>query len=100
MIAGCIKLYEVLRDTKIERALANAQALGSLTPKTKEWMSVEFYELLSQTNLKKIARIMPASVFHQLGLESVVTRAEALGKTRYLVKNFSNKDEGYKWLLA
>ncbi|WP_162427303.1 hypothetical protein [Pontibacter pudoricolor] len=99
LITGGTKLYEVLRDTKIERALANGQALGSLTPNAKEWMSVAFYELLSQTNLKRLARIMPASVFHQLALESVITRAEALGKTRFQVKSFSNKDEGMKWLL-
>jgi hypothetical protein len=99
LITGATKLYEVLRDTRIERALANGQALGSVTPKAKEWMSVKFYELLSQTNLKKLARILPVNVFHQLALESVITRAEGLGKTRFQVKNFSDKEEGMKWLL-
>lgn len=99
LITGGTKLYEVLRDTKIERALANGQAIGALTPNAKEWMSIEFYELLSQTNLKRLARIMPVSVFHQLALESVITRAEALGKTRFQVKNFSDKEEGMKWLI-
>ncbi|MBJ6116760.1 hypothetical protein JAO76_01065 [Pontibacter sp. BT310] len=99
LITGATKLYEVLRDTRIERALANGQMIGSITPKAKEWMSVKFYELLSQTNLKKLARILPVNVFHQLALESVITRAEGLGKTRFQVKNFSDKEEGMKWLL-
>jgi hypothetical protein len=99
LITGATKLYEVLRDTRIERALANGQMIGAITPKAKEWMSVKFYELLSQTNLKKLARILPVNVFHQLALESVITRAEGLGKTRFQVKNFSDKEEGMKWLL-
>ncbi|WP_299823980.1 hypothetical protein [uncultured Pontibacter sp.] len=100
MKAGGIKLYQVLRDTRVERAVANAQALGVLTPPAKEWMSTEFYELLSQTRLKRLARVLPASVFHQIALESVITRAEALGKIRFNVKSFSDPAKAIAWAKA
>jgi hypothetical protein len=100
LIAGGTKLYEALRDSKIENALANGQILGSLNAGAKDWMASEFYELLSQTNLKKLARILPVNVFHQLALESVITRAEGLGMIRFQVKNFNNKQDAINWLSA
>ncbi len=98
--AGGEKLYEVLNETKIEKAVANAQALGTLSPEAKEWMATAFYELLSKTKLKKLARVLPSNLFHQIALESVAARAEALGVTKFQVKNFSNQEEALKWLAA
>ncbi|NDK56689.1 hypothetical protein [Pontibacter fetidus] len=100
LIFGATKLYEALRDTKVERAIANGKVLGALGPKPKDWMAAEFYELLSQTNLKKLARVLPDSVFHKLALESVISRAEAQGKTRFDVKSFTDNEEALRWLLA
>ncbi|GAA4441265.1 hypothetical protein GCM10023188_39590 [Pontibacter saemangeumensis] len=97
---GGTKLYEVLRDTGVERALANATSLGALTAASKEWLSTNFFELLSQTHLKKLARVLPSTLFHRIALESVVTRAEALGVTRFMVKNFSTQEEAVNWLLS
>jgi hypothetical protein len=97
---GGMKLFEALRDTNIERAVANAEVLGAVSTKAKDWMANEFYELLSQTNIKMLARVMPSSVFHQIALESVITRAEALGKARFQIKNFQDQDEAMAWLLA
>ena len=96
---GGTKLFEVLRDTKVERAVANAQNLGAIPPAAKDWMSSTFYQMLSQTPLKRIARVLPSSVFHQIALESVVTRAEALGVTRFEVKNFSNQQDALNWAM-
>lgn len=95
---GGTKLYEVLRDTGVERAMANGANLGALTAASKEWMSNVFFELLSRTQLKKLARVLPTTLFHRLALESVVTRAEALGNTNFLVKNFSTQEEAIMWL--
>jgi hypothetical protein len=95
---GGTKLYEVLRDTKVELAIANAKAMGTLTGEAKEWLSVTFYELLSQTNLKKLARVLPSTVYHRIALESVITRAEALGATRFAVKNFQSTEEAFRWI--
>lgn len=95
---GGTKLYEVLRDTGVERAIANGTSLGALTADSKEWMSTVFFELLSRTQLKKLARVLPTTLFHRLALESVVTRAEALGNTNFLVKNFSTQEEALLWL--
>ena len=100
LIAGGTKLYEVLRDTGVERAIANATSLGALTTASKEWMSTSFFELLSQTQLKKLARVLPSTLFHRIALESVVTRAEALGITKFIVKNFSSQEEAISWLLS
>ena len=100
LISGATKLYEALREHNTERAIANGKLLGALGPKAKDWMANEFYELLSQTNLKKLARVLPDSVFHKLSLESVISRAEAQGKTRFEVKSFSDSEVALKWLLA
>lgn len=99
MKAGGTKLYEVLRDTKVERAVADAQHIGAIPPAAKDWLSTTFYELLSQTPLKKLARVLPTSVFHQIALESVVTRAEAMGVTKFQVRNFSNQKDALDWTL-
>ncbi|MGV3586962.1 MAG: hypothetical protein ACO1OF_08185 [Adhaeribacter sp.] len=96
---GGTKLYEVLRDTHVAYAVGNAQIFTALSTDAKEWMSTTFYQLLSQTKLKKLARVLPASVFHRLALESVVTRAEALGVTKFEVKNFANEPEALAWLV-
>jgi len=96
--AGGTKLYEVLRDTGIERAVANAASLGALSAASKEWMSTVFFELLSRTRLKKLARVLPATLFHRIALESVVTRAEALGMTPFMVKSFLTQEEALSWL--
>ena len=98
LILGGTKLYEVLLETKVERAMANAQAFTTLSTEAKEWMSSIFYQLLSDTNLKKLARILPGTVFYKLALESVVTRAEALGVTKFLVQNFFDEPTALSWL--
>lgn len=98
METGGTKFYEVLRDTQVEKAVANARLLGALSPEAKEWMSTRFYEMLSLTQLKMLARVLPENLFHRIALESVVTRAEALGVTKFSVKNFAAQDEALRWL--
>jgi hypothetical protein len=93
------KLYEILQDTQVERALGNAQTFTVLSTEAKEWMSTTFYHLLSQTKLKKLARVLPNSLFYKLALESVATRAEALGVTKFEVKNFISDQEALAWLV-
>lgn len=98
VIEGGTKLYEVLRDTQVAYAVANAQTFTALSTEAKQWMSTTFYQLLSQTKLKKLARVLPSYVFYRLALESVVTRAEALGVTKFEVKNFTSEQEALAWL--
>lgn len=98
MIEGGTKLFEVLRDTKVEKGVADATVLSSLSAESKEWMSSKFYELLSQTQLKKLARILPNTLYTRIALESVVTRAEAFGVTKFDVKSFTAVDEALAWL--
>ncbi|QCR22863.1 hypothetical protein [Pontibacter sp. SGAir0037] len=96
--AGGTMLYEVLRDTRITRVIANAQAFETLSAEAKEWMSTTFYELLSKTKLQKIARVLPLNVFYRIALESVATRADALGITKFEVKNFTNDEDALMWV--
>ncbi|PKV63107.1 hypothetical protein [Pontibacter ramchanderi] len=98
MVAGGTKLYEALRDTGITRAVANAERLVMLDTVTKEWMSTTFYELLSQTSLQKLARVLPNSLFSKLALEAVATRAEAQNINRFEFKNFSSQTEALLWI--
>ena len=100
MKTGGTMLYEALRDTGAELVVANAQLLRNLDSETKEWMSFEFYELLSLTKLKRIARVLPANVFSRIALESVATRAEASGAAKFHFRNFAEQQEAEKWLLS
>ena len=72
--------------------------MGAINAASKEWMSNVFFDLLSRTHLKKLARVLPDTLFHRIALESVVTRAEALGMTSYMVKNFLTQEEALSWL--
>jgi hydroxyethylthiazole kinase-like sugar kinase family protein len=98
MITGGTKLYDVLQDTKFKKVLANGQALMKLDAETKDWMSNTFYQLLSQTELQKIARVLPNNVFYHVALESVATRAEASGVVKFQFKNFKSEKDALFWL--
>ena len=100
MKTGGTELYEALRDTGVELVVANAQLLRTLDAETKEWMASSFYELLSLTKLKKIARVLPSHVFSRIALESVATRAEASGVTKFSFRNFVDQQEAEKWLIS
>jgi len=100
MKTGGTKLYEALRNTGAELVVANAQLLRNLDTETKEWMSCGFYELLSLTRLRRIARVLPANVFSKIALESVATRAEASGAAKFSFRNFVDQQEAEKWLLS
>ncbi|WP_161887893.1 hypothetical protein [Pontibacter russatus] len=100
MVTGGTKLYESLLDTGAELVVANAQLLCNLDTETKEWMSSGFYELLSLTRLRRIARVLPANVFSKIALESVATRAEASGAAKFSFRNFVDQQEAEKWLLS
>jgi len=100
MVAGGTMLYQVLKDTGITRAVANAQRLVLLDSDTKSWMSTNFYTLLSQTSLRKLARVLPSNLFSKLALESVATRADALNTTKFVYKNFDTEEKAMEWLLG
>ncbi|MHA6249615.1 hypothetical protein ACXYMU_16850 [Pontibacter sp. CAU 1760] len=100
MVAGGEKLYEMLLYTKAAHVIANGQHLSGLSSETKEWMAHQFYDLLSTTSLRKIARVLPENVFSKLALESVATRAEAAGVTKFMVRNFSNEKEAEDWIVS
>lgn len=98
MINGGTMLYQTLLDSGITRAVANAQRLVLLDAETKEWMSKNFYTLLSQTKLSKLARVLPGTIYSKIALESVATRAEAQGINRFEFRNFSNQQDALAWL--
>lgn len=97
---GGTMLYEALLETELNLVVANAQLLRTLNAETKEWLSTSFYKLLSQTKLKRIARVLPHNVFSKLALESVATRAEAAGLTKFDFRNFGQQQEAEKWLVS
>ena len=98
IITGGTKLYEALRDSGLTRAVANAQKLGQLDAATKEWLSNDFYALLSKSPLQKLARVLPGNLFSRITLEAVATRAEAQNTNKFLYKNFANETEAIHWL--
>jgi hypothetical protein len=98
MIEGGTKLHDLLLETQFKKVLANGQKLKWLDVETKEWMSTKFYELLSETPLEKIARVLPSNLFFQLALESVATRADALGIVKFQFKNFQHDAPALRWL--
>lgn len=100
VIEGGTQLQKALLTTGFKKVLANAKNLAPLDIETKEWLSTSFYKLLSETPLEKIARVLPSNLFYQLALESVATRAEALGIVEFQFKNFPNDEDAMAWLQA
>lgn len=99
LVDAALSLRDKLVEHKIEKLLANAQNLNALTSQSKEWLSTNYYNLLSSTGIKKMARILPTNLFRQLPLEAVITRADAISQLKYEARNFSSEAEGLQWLL-
>ncbi|WP_439880749.1 hypothetical protein ACSX1A_16540 [Pontibacter sp. MBLB2868] len=97
---GAMQLKQVLINHEIEMVLANAKKLSALKTESKEWLATFYYNTLSQTPVKKLARILPANLFHHIALESVMTRAEAMVHLNYSFKNFAEEEEALNWLLT
>ena len=98
MLATAERLNHFLEETKTDKLLLNALAIGKLLPHTKEWLSTTYYKSLSEFGLKKLARVLPENVFSRLTFESVMTRAEALGAVSYEVRNFTSDEAALRWL--
>jgi hypothetical protein len=92
------KLNQLLQENNPDKLLLSALVLGKLLPHTKEWLATTFYKSLSELGIKKLARVLPENVFNRLSLESVVTRAEALGAISFEVKNFTSDEAALLWL--
>lgn len=97
---AAMQLREILESNKVDLLLTNAQNLNSLSQDSKEWLSTCYYNLLSGTGIKKMARILPTNLFRHIALEAVITRADAICQLKYEVKNFSSEHEGLRWLLG
>ncbi|RAU84333.1 hypothetical protein [Pontibacter arcticus] len=98
LIEGTQLLKNILAGNKYEKVLGNAQLLTSLSAESKEWLSTHFYAALSDTNLQQLARVMPENLFNKLALESVITRAESIGRISYSIKNFAKEVDALAWL--
>ncbi|TPE46088.1 hypothetical protein [Pontibacter mangrovi] len=100
IIAGATRLYEVLRDTKFERAIADARLITSVSADIKGWLSYDFFELLSSTQLKKLARVIPAQELVRQELVQVAANAQQRGVVRFQVNSFLNPGEALSWLAS
>lgn len=100
LVAGALKLREFMMESQLEYLLSNSQGLAALSADTKNWLADVYYETLTQTNLKKLARVTPTNLFHQIALESVVTRAAAIKNLSFEFRNFSSEGEALNWLLG
>ncbi len=95
-----VRLNECISNSNITKVLSNAQQLGSISSKAKDWLSSSFYDELSKLGVVKFARVLPSNLFSKLALESVITRAEALGCIGFEVKNFGEEKAAVEWLLT
>lgn len=95
---GAVRLHELMLEHRLELLLSNSQALASLSPNTKNWLADNYYTILSQTSIKRLARVTPSNLFHQIALESVVTRAAATHNLSYQIRNFTSEPEAIRWL--
>ncbi|WP_239022839.1 hypothetical protein [Pontibacter mangrovi] len=94
------KLNDIIKSSRAEVLLLNAQKCCKLNPETKEWLVSSYYKSLSDTAVKRVARVLPDNVFNKLSFEAVLTRAEALGSVNFEVKNFSSDRDALLWLLS
>ncbi|ARS36946.1 hypothetical protein CA264_16770 [Pontibacter actiniarum] len=95
---GALKLHLFLLESKLENLLSNSQGLASLSPATKNWLADQYYETLMLTSIRRLARVMPSNLFHQIALESVIARAAAKKNLSFAVRSFSKEEEALRWL--
>ncbi|MFD2246831.1 hypothetical protein [Pontibacter ruber] len=98
MVQTAVKLNQILKETKADKLLLSALNLGTISANTKEWLTNTYYKSLSEMGLQKLARVLPANLFNKLSLESVMTRAEALGTIRFETRNFASNESAMIWL--
>ena len=94
-----MRAYDVIAARGAELVLVNAQQVSVLGPETKDWLSNTYYNLFSQTPLRRMARVMPDNLFKKLALASVVARADATGLLNYEIEDFTSEEEALRWLL-
>ncbi|MBB6609673.1 hypothetical protein H7F15_01350 [Pontibacter sp. Tf4] len=94
-----MRAYDVIAARAAELVLVNAQQVSVLGPETKDWLSNTYYNLFSQTPLRRMARVMPDNLFKKLALASVVARADATGLLNYEIEDFTSEEEALRWLL-
>ncbi len=90
---GGVKLNKFISKSNITKVLSNAQQLGSIR-------STTHYDELSQVGIVKFDRVLPANLFSKVALESVITRAEALGCINFQVENLGEEKSAVEWLLT
>lgn len=98
-IAEAMRAFDIIAGRKAEKLLVNSQQTSILGSETKDWLSNTYYKLFSNTDLKKMARVMPDNLFKKLALTSVVARANAIGNISYTIQDFSSEEEALNWLL-
>lgn len=98
--AETMRAYDVIVARRAQLVLVNAQQVSILGPETKDWLSHTYYSLLSDTALRKMARVMPDNLFKKLALASVVARADATGSLNYDIRDFASEEEAMRWLLG
>lgn len=97
--AEAMRAYKVIAERNAVIVLVNAQQVSILGPETKDWLSNTYYSLFSDTEVQKMARVMPDNLFKKLALTSVLTRVNATGNLSYLIQDFASEDEAVRWLL-
>jgi Lon protease-like protein len=98
-VAEAMRAHAVLIARKPEKALVNAQQAPNISSKTKDWLANIYYDLYSQTPVKKMARVLPENIFRRLALTSVLTRVNATTELTYEIRDFSSEEEAVRWLL-
>ncbi|MEJ8758364.1 hypothetical protein WG947_15225 [Pontibacter sp. H259] len=94
-----MQAYKLISSRKTSKLLINSKQVSVLGPETKDWLSNTYYSLFSQTELIKMARVMPDNLFKKLALASVVARADAAGDISYQIQDFASEDDAVRWLL-
>jgi len=80
-----------------ELVLINISAELRLTPEDQLWTATFLQDALSKTKIRRSARVIPNSTYHETLLEKIIS---GTGYLPYAMRLFQDKEQAMQWLFA
>ena len=80
-----------------ELVLINISAELTLPPEDQLWTASFLQDALSKTRIRRSARVIPASGYHETSLQNIIS---GTGSLPYAMRLFKDKEQAKQWLFA
>lgn len=91
---GNEKALEFLKEKNLSKWLIDNRNAALLPKEARDWLHQEFVHKAIQGGLKKMAVILPESIFGKMSVNEIVTEIKDI----LFIQNFSEVEEALHWL--